>query len=73
MPDPAAYSVIETLRNGREIEIRAQHADGTWKTLRIIANPLFDENGIIIGMVSSGRDLTESNERRVPISALLGR
>jgi GNAT superfamily N-acetyltransferase len=26
MPDPAAYSVIETLRNGSEIEIRAQHA-----------------------------------------------
>src|SRR5580704_8816833 len=26
MPDPAAYSVIVTLRNGSEIEIRAQHA-----------------------------------------------
>jgi PAS domain S-box-containing protein len=45
-----------------QIEIRAQHADGTWKTLRVIANPLFDEKGTIVGMVSSGRDVTESRQ-----------
>jgi PAS domain S-box-containing protein len=50
-------------RKGQEqIEIRAQHADGTWKTLRVIANPLFDEKGKIVGMVSSGRDVTESKQ-----------
>ena len=45
-----------------QIEIRAQHADGTWKTLRITARPLFDEQGRITGMVSSGRDVTESKQ-----------
>jgi PAS domain S-box-containing protein len=43
-----------------QIEIRAQHIDGTWKILRVIASPLFDEHGKITGMVSSGRDVTES-------------
>jgi PAS domain S-box-containing protein len=45
-----------------QIEIRAQHANGTWKTLRVIANPLFDDKGKIVGMVSSGRDVTESKQ-----------
>ncbi len=45
-----------------QIEIRAQHVDGTWKTLRITARPLFDEQGHITGMVSSGRDVTESKQ-----------
>ncbi len=45
-----------------QIEIRAQHVDGTWKTLRITARPLFDEQGNITGMVSSGRDVTESKQ-----------
>jgi PAS domain S-box-containing protein len=43
-----------------QIEIRAQHVDGTWKTIRVAANPLFDAEGKIVGMVSSGRDVTES-------------
>lgn len=45
-----------------QIEIRAQHANGNWKTLRVIANPLFDDKGKIVGMVSSGRDVTESKQ-----------
>jgi PAS domain S-box-containing protein len=45
-----------------QIEIRAQHVDGTWKSLRITARPLFDERGNITGMVSSGRDVTESKQ-----------
>lgn len=47
-------------KNQEQVEIRAQHADGAWKTLRVSANPLFDEKGTIVGMVSSGRDVTES-------------
>jgi PAS domain S-box-containing protein len=43
-----------------QIEIRAQHADSSWKILRVSGNPLFDEKGTIVGMVSSGRDVTES-------------
>ncbi len=45
-----------------QIEIRAQHVDGAWKTLRVTARPLFDEQGNITGMVSSGRDVTESKQ-----------
>jgi signal transduction histidine kinase len=49
-------------RKPRQIEIRAQHIDGSWKTLRITASPFFDEKGNIAGMVSSGRDVTESKQ-----------
>jgi PAS domain S-box-containing protein len=43
-----------------QVEIQARHADGTWRALLVTASPLFDENGKITGMVSSGRDVTES-------------
>ena len=43
-----------------QIEIHARHANGTIKTVRVTANALYDENGKIVGMVSSGRDVTES-------------
>jgi PAS domain S-box-containing protein len=45
-----------------QIEIHARHADGTIKTVRVTANPLYDETGKIVGMVSSGRDVTESKQ-----------
>ena len=55
--------MYEKIMSGREsnvqMEIRARHVDGTWKTLRVSANPLFDEHGKITGMLSSGRDVTE--------------
>jgi PAS domain S-box-containing protein len=57
--------LFETIISGRKaiarVEILAQHTDGTWKTLRVSASPLFDGTGQISGMVSSGRDVTESN------------
>ena len=43
-----------------QIEIHAQHVNGTIKTVRVAANALYDEKGNIVGMVSSGRDVTES-------------
>jgi PAS domain S-box-containing protein len=43
-----------------QLEVHARHVDGTWKVLRISASPLFDENGAITGIVSSGLDVTES-------------
>jgi PAS domain S-box-containing protein len=56
--------MCQSILSGREAhaqcEIRARHVDGTWKTLRISASPLFDENGTITGIVSSGLDVTES-------------
>ncbi|MGH9772031.1 MAG: PAS domain-containing protein, partial [Candidatus Acidiferrales bacterium] len=42
------------------IEFRSRHVDGTQKTLRARAGPLFDEEGKIVGVVASVRDVTES-------------
>lgn len=42
-----------------QIEYRTRHADGTWRTLRVSAGPLFDETGKISGVVASARDVTE--------------
>ncbi len=44
---------------GADLEIRAMHADGSWRTLRVSAGPLFDENGAVTGVVSSARDVTQ--------------
>jgi PAS domain S-box-containing protein len=55
-------NAVSGVKSQEQIEIRAQHADGSWKTLKVIGNPLFDEKGTIVGMVSSGRDVTESKQ-----------
>jgi PAS domain S-box-containing protein len=56
--------MFENMISGRkrqeQIEIRAQHVDGTWRSIEINASPLYDQNGEIIGVVSSGQDVTES-------------
>lgn len=43
-----------------QIEFRSRHANGTQKTLRASAGPLFDEEGKIAGVVASACDVTES-------------
>jgi two-component system NtrC family sensor kinase len=43
-----------------QMEFRARHADGTWRTLRASAGPLFDADQKISGVVSSLRDITEA-------------
>jgi len=43
-----------------QLEFRTMHADGSWRTLRASAGPLFDEAGYITGVVASARDVTES-------------
>lgn len=57
-------AMFQNIISGRErqeqIEIRARHADGTWRSLQVNASPLYDERGQIIGMVSSGQDVTEA-------------
>jgi two-component system cell cycle sensor histidine kinase/response regulator CckA len=45
-----------------QIEIRVRHVNGTLKTVRVTANALCDEKGEIVGVVSSGRDVTESRQ-----------
>ena len=54
------FSIVSGRLTNEQIEVDAQHKDGSWRTLRITARPLFDERGEIVGMVSSGRDVTES-------------
>ncbi len=53
-------SVISGAQSCAQVEIRIRHADGSWKTLRASAGPLFDELGEITGIVASARDVTES-------------
>lgn len=44
-----------------QVEVHTPHADGTRRSFRISAAPLLDETGKITGIVTSGRDVTESN------------
>jgi PAS domain S-box-containing protein len=53
-------NLISGRKRQEQIEIRAQHVDGTWRSIEINASPLYDQNGEIIGVVSSGQDVTES-------------
>ena len=52
--------IISGRKRQEQIEIRARHANGTWRSLQINASPLYDQSGEIIGMVSAGQDITES-------------
>jgi two-component system, cell cycle sensor histidine kinase and response regulator CckA len=49
-------------KNIEQIEIHVRHINGIVKTVRVTANALYDEKGNIVGMVSSGRDVTESKQ-----------
>jgi PAS domain S-box-containing protein len=44
-----------------QVEVHTPHADGTRRSFRISAAPLLDETGKITGIVTSSRDVTESN------------
>lgn len=58
-------SMMQSLLTGAsvrgQVEVQAPHADGSRRSFRISAAPLLDENGKITGIVTSGRDVTESN------------
>lgn len=43
-----------------QLEFRTSAQDGGWRTLRASAGPLFDDAGVISGVVASARDVTES-------------
>jgi PAS domain S-box-containing protein len=43
-----------------QMEFRARHADGSWRTLRASAGPLFDADQKISGVVASVRDITDA-------------
>jgi PAS domain S-box-containing protein len=51
--------VLDGRSEHSQIESRVRHADGSWRTLRTAARPMLDEEGRIIGLVASVRDVTE--------------
>jgi PAS domain S-box-containing protein len=58
--EDAFQKVISGQVPNAQVEFRARHADGSWRTLRASAGPHFDEWGNISGAVASARDVTES-------------
>jgi PAS domain S-box-containing protein len=60
---PGVMQKFSELTNGQatyaQVEFRSQHADGSWRMLRVSAGPLFDAAGKINGVVASARDITE--------------
>jgi PAS domain S-box-containing protein len=52
-------SIVSGQAPNAQIEYRTRHMDGTWRTFRASAAPLFDEVGNISGVVASARDVTE--------------
>jgi PAS domain S-box-containing protein len=56
-------STFEGLIRGRAplalVEYRFRHRDGSWRTFRTNASPLFDAEGRISGVIASSRDVTE--------------
>lgn len=59
-----ARMVHDIVSGGSELsqtESRVRHADGSWRTLRTTASPMFDAEGRIDGVVASVRDVTELN------------
>ncbi|HUL33224.1 MAG TPA: PAS domain S-box protein [Candidatus Eisenbacteria bacterium] len=60
---PAMVALFDDLIAGRQnfasIEVRVRHKLGEWRSLKCNFSPLFNEDGIIDGVVISGRDVTE--------------
>jgi PAS domain S-box-containing protein len=63
---PELRNFFQKLISGKcaseQLEYRAQRKDGAWRTFRVSAGPLFDTDGTIVGIVASGRDVTESKK-----------
>lgn len=61
---PMLQKMFQDLMSGRspqgQLEYRTRHAEGGWRTLRIVAAPLYDSDGRINGVVASARDVTEA-------------
>ncbi|HEX9759360.1 MAG TPA: ATP-binding protein, partial [Candidatus Acidoferrales bacterium] len=60
---PRMKELFTGIITGREsygtIEYRTRHKDGSWRTFRAAASPLFDAQGRISGAVASARDVTD--------------
>ena len=58
--DESFQQVMAGENPSAQIEFRGRHADGSWRTLRASAGPLFDAEQKISGVVSSIRDITDA-------------
>jgi PAS domain S-box-containing protein len=61
---PQLREAFAKLTSGRAanalFEYRTKHADGSWRTMRASASPLYDAAGNINGVVASARDVTDA-------------
>jgi len=61
---PQLRDAFAKLTSGRAanalFEYRTRHADGSWRTMRASASPLYDAAGKINGVVASARDVTDA-------------
>ena len=61
---PQLREAFGKLTSGRAanalFEYRTKHADGSWRTMRASASPLYDAAGNINGVVASARDVTDA-------------
>jgi PAS domain S-box-containing protein len=63
---PKLLEMFEATVGGKspysQIEFRSKGADGSWRTLRASAAPLFDAGGKVNGVVACARDVTASKQ-----------
>ena len=61
---PQLREAFGRLMSGRianaQFDYRTKHADGSWRSMRASASPLYDAAGKINGVVASARDVTDS-------------
>jgi len=82
-PELAAlyHDVVSGTRNFETAEYSARHRDGSWRTMRASASPLFDADSKIGGVIVSVRDITMErkleqqivqSERLAAMGAMIG-
>jgi diguanylate cyclase (GGDEF)-like protein/PAS domain S-box-containing protein len=51
----------QVMKSGRPVKVVHKHAgaEGTIRTIQLMANPLFGEDGNVTGIIESGRDITD--------------
>jgi PAS domain S-box-containing protein len=61
---PQLREAFAKLTSGRtanaQFDYRTKHVDGTWRSMRASASPLYDSTGKINGVVASARDVTDA-------------
>jgi len=56
------HNLTNEITSSEQLEFRIQHANGSWRVVRISASALLDSAGHAIGIVASARDITEEKQ-----------